>query len=251
MSDLPITDAFIATPHRFLWHPATATAILSDVHLGAEAELTRRGIFMPDVSIRPLYHAWNHLLLTLSGQKQSRLIIAGDLFDTPNPGTDAVDTAIALFEALPPSCRITLIPGNHDPAAPVLARMFHNLPLTVADAASVGGYTVIHGHEAAPPNDPQLGFIVGHQHPAVTVRNRVQSAKMICYALVILPRTGKRLILLPTFSRAPLGTNLAEYNWILNFPRPSNKDVQILGIIEGDKSQVLDFGSLASLRLPF
>jgi metallophosphoesterase superfamily enzyme len=183
MDDFPNIDGFETTAERYLWHEATGTAILSDVHLGAEAELRRRGIFMPDVSGKGIRAAWGNLCQRLKAAERSQVIIAGDLFDVPTPDAAAVEVAVELVRALPAGCRVTLIAGNHDPSREVLARIFEGLPVEVADSASVGGYTVIHGHEARHAGDAAGGLIVGHQHPAVMVRNRVQAAKMICYGV--------------------------------------------------------------------
>jgi hypothetical protein len=59
------------------------------------------------------------------------------------------------------------------------------------------------------------------------------------------------LILLPTFSRAPLGSVLSKHHWIIDLPWPGEEAIRILGIVEGAEARVLDFGTLASLRLPF
>jgi putative SbcD/Mre11-related phosphoesterase len=240
-------DGFVFTPQRFLWHEATATAVLSDVHLGAEAELRRRGIFMPDVSGKGIWAAWGVLCERLKAAGRSRLVIAGDLFDVPAPDAKAVAMAVELFRALPDGCRVALIPGNHDPSPEVLARMFDGLRVELADSATVGGYTVMHGDRAL--GRAAGGLIVGHQHPAVMIRNRVQAAKMICYAVCAIPKG--RLMVLPAFSRAPLGSTLSAPHWIVDSPWPGEEHIGILGIVEGAEPQVLDFGTLASLRLPF
>jgi metallophosphoesterase superfamily enzyme len=103
------------------------------------------------------------------------------------------------------------------------------------------------------------GLICGHQHPAVILRNRIQNAKMPCFArcdLALPGNTSKSvpLILLPAFSRAPLGSDLSERHWIVDVPWPGEERMRIFGIVERKaeaESGVLDFGPLAELRLPF
>lgn len=256
MSDLEIVDGFVATPQRYLWHEASGTAVVADLHIGAEAELTRRGIFMPDISSRALAAAWSCMVERLRERKGAgRVVIAGDLFDVPAPDADARAAATGLMEALPQNCQVILLCGNHDPPAPVLREWFRGLAVRVENTATVGGYTIAHGHEAEVKSAAQGGLIVGHQHPAVVLRDRVQSAKMICYAVCKLGTENsgpKTLIILPSFSRAPLGGNLlTERQWIINLPRPSAAQVRIAGILEGRDivGRVLDFGPLAGLRV--
>ena len=271
MSEILLKDGFAATPERCLWHAGSKTAVVADLHLGAEPELSRRGIFMPDVSSKALRQAWGRMCERVGGG--GRIVVAGDLFDVPAAGREAVEMARELFRSVPAGCEVVLIPGNHDPSEAVLREMFEGV--TVAVAVMVGGYTVIHGHESGHTVGfgegewvgkgkvrqwVPRGMIVGHQHPAVVVGNRVQSAKMICFGVCELEartavggKLGRRvpLILLPTFSRAPLGSTLSENHWIVDMPRPLEEDVRVLGIVEVDGGRVLDFGTLASLRLPF
>jgi putative SbcD/Mre11-related phosphoesterase len=260
MNDLEIADGFLATPQRFLWHEASGTAVVADVHLGAEAELTRRGILMPDVSRRALEIAWKCMADRLR-QRSARgenghVVIAGDLFDVPSPDPEARAAAIRLIQELPQNCQVTLLCGNHDPPAPLLREWFQDLPVVVEHTAAVGGYTIAHGHQLGAVDGggrAARGLIVGHQHPAVMLRDRVQSAKMICFAAC----GGKSgtvqpaLIILPSFSRAPLGSNLlTEHHWIIDAPRPSAASVRIAGIVEptGKAARVLDFGPLDGLQ---
>ncbi len=152
-----------------------------------------------------------------------------------------------LFRLLPADARIVITPGNHDPAAEILAGIFAGLPVSVADHFRLAGHLISHGH-ALPPETPAGGcWIAGHQHPAVILRTRVQSAKMACFTVL----TDSRTILLPAFSRAPLGSNLLiENNWLLPIPRPPVANIRIAGLIEPVDSrdpQVLDFGPLSLL----
>ncbi len=45
--DIALAADLFATAHRFLWHAATRTAILADLHLGIEAALIRQGLHIP------------------------------------------------------------------------------------------------------------------------------------------------------------------------------------------------------------
>jgi putative SbcD/Mre11-related phosphoesterase len=239
--DLELPGGMFATADRFLWHAATQTAVLSDLHLGAEAELTRRGIFMPDISVTPLRTSWARM----ASRKPRNVIIAGDLFDTGSPDRASIELAVELFASLE-TCKVTLVRGNHDPAP---SRLQTWLPtVTLESEASVGGYRIQHGHEAiASPH----ALVVGHQHPTVILRDRVSAAKMPCFAICSATREKLPLILLPAFTRAPLGSNLlAPTNWLLATPRPRDADIRIAGIVASKTAapQILDFGSLDLLR---
>jgi metallophosphoesterase superfamily enzyme len=250
---------FQASPHRCLWHDPTRTAVLADLHLGAETSLARQGLYIPDTSSAAIRRGWQEI----ASLKPARIVLAGDVFDSKTPDAGA----IALFRDLVSAVSgvaITLLPGNHDPEPDVLAALVGDLPVTVAASTAVAGIPIIHGHQSAdargigdgqwsgPPEEPRrhwipAGLVVGHQHPAVILSTRVRSAKMICYALCVL-RVGRArvpLLVLPPFSPLPLGSNLlTSRNWILDLPAPAGPDVRILGIVD---RQVLDFGPLDGL----
>jgi metallophosphoesterase superfamily enzyme len=237
----PPFEGFFASPHRFLWHAATRTAVLSDLHLGAEASLARQGLYLPDTSSAAIRRAW-HEIASLS---PARVVLAGDVFDAREPDGRAVGLFGDLVAAVA-SARISFLPGNHDPGVELLARMTRDLPITVEPVTEVAGIRVTHGHEV--PELPAGGLVTGHQHPAVILATRVRSAKMICYALCVVRRGGGPrvpVVVLPAFSPLPLGSNLLTgRNWILDLPAPAAAEVRVLGIVE---RRVLDFGPLAGL----
>lgn len=264
MVDLALPDDFFATPHRFLWHGPSRTAILSDLHLGVEATLAGQGLYLPDTSSAVVRTAWARLV----DRQPAQVVIAGDVFDSARTFEDSVPFFRELLAMLPRNCGVTILPGNHDPPQDTLAALFDASNLRVQPAAAVGGYAVFHGHQSADARgigegrwtagqDDERhwiprGIIVGHQHPAVVLRTRVQAAKMLCFAHATLNADGSPvdLLILPPFSPVPLGSNLlTEHHWILDLPRPADADVRILGLIEpkGRPPQVLDFGMLSSL----
>lgn len=244
--DFPILPGLLATPARFVWHASSRSAILADVHLGLHTSLAEAGLFLPDTALGALRRAWDHLVSC----DPARLIIAGDLFDCPTPDAGAVDLCRDLFSRLPPDCAVTLTPGNHDPVElPPLSPSGH---FDISPTATLDSFVISHGHELPGDLRPGQTWIVGHQHPAVTLATRVQSAKMPCYAFCEpVGRGTPGIVILPAFSHGPLGSNLlTARHWLLPVPRPGNERIRIAGLVEREppeESQVLDFGPLSML----
>jgi putative SbcD/Mre11-related phosphoesterase len=244
---LQILPGLYAAPCRYLWHPATRTAVLSDLHLGIETSLARQGIDLPDVSTPLLRQRWEELL----ARRPARIIIAGDLFDAPAPGAPARELCRSLLAAA--ACPITIIPGNHDPDGDALARMFADLPVNVEPFVLLQDMLISHGHDLTLAQAAARGgdvWIVGHQHPAVTLSTRVQHAKMPCFVVCRMEAatTPRHVVVLPAFSPVSLGSNLlAQLLWLLPIPRPPHERIEIFGIIEpaGREPQVLAFGPLS------
>lgn len=248
----PPFEGLVASPHRFLWHGATRTAILSDLHLGAEKSLARQGLYLPPTSWKAILAAWDRVV----SLDPAHLILAGDVCDAPD-GTGLEEFSM-LLERRPKNCRVTLTPGNHDPL--VFAEPFSCV--SVAPLTQFEGITVAHGHALQATGEPRA-MITGHQHPAVVLATRVQAAKMICFAQCVVGKRRMPLLILPAFSPLPLGSNLlTERNWILDLPRPADAAVRIYGIIErpgmggsggggvnggGGEGSMLNFGPLSGL----
>jgi metallophosphoesterase superfamily enzyme len=237
-TDLPITPDLFATPDRFLWHPATRTAILADLHLTA-----------PFPGNSPTRAAFARL----AARNPARVILAGDLVDLPELNESALAACRDLFALLPTACRLTLTPGNHDPADLVTALHIDSTP-----AFAFGRNLVSHGKDLLPAvaETSDLTWIVGHQHPMLTLHSRVQSANLPCYAVCEFAayHHPRRLIVLPVFSRdpgSPRGLNLrAAHSWLLPLPRPAASHIRIFGLIDSPAApaRLLDFGPLAGLH---
>jgi uncharacterized protein len=241
MDDLPLFSDLMATPFRFVWHEPTRTAILADLHLGA---LTARNLVGSKMA-----QAWGELV----ARKPRQVILAGDVMDDSAVGTVEIQACRGLLAMLDRTgaggggCRVIVTPGNHDPAG--LGAL---LGVDSAAEVRVGRYLVSHGHELT-ASRPGV-WIVGHQHPAVILRDRVRSARMGCYAVGAGSAQRPEMVLLPAFSSAaggPVGTNLLTgRQWILPVPRPGAERIRVYGLVERREGEprVLDFGTLAGLQ---
>lgn len=230
---LELLPGFYAHADRFLWHAPTSTAILADLHLGFETAIAESAGIRPDFSA--LTRQWQSIIAL----HPRRVILAGDIFHNANLAHESIDLLSAWFAQLPATVQIDLLPGNHDPAMKTLRDLF-SARVSVAKTIVDPAFTVTHGHDMKEScTNSGKPLIVGHLHPAVTLADRLQSAKMICFAWT------PSLIILPTFSPLPLGTTLlSARKWILDLPMPPTSQIQIAGII---RDQVLNFGPLGDL----
>jgi|GEM_PF-3042287 len=245
MAELELVPGWFACADRYLWHGPTKTVVLADVHLGYEVELAKRGNFFVSVNMPALRPIWNRM-----AQRGPRhVIVAGDLFDAKTPDAATIGHALELFGALPRGCAVTVTPGNHDPALRNMAEIFDEHEVHVSYEARVEDWVVAHGHDLSRCDfTDAAGVIVGHQHPAVRLGDRVQTAKMMCFAVCEVMMGGRavKLINVPAFSPLPLGTSLLNgRQWMLDCEAPAAGAVRIGGIV---KTDVLDFGLLSGLE---
>jgi len=233
---LELLPGIHATSDRYLWHASSSTAILADLHLGFESTLAGTAGIAPDFSA--LMRQWKSLV----ARNPARVIFAGDIFHDRQPAADSVAFFLSLLSLLPAQTQVILLPGNHDPSQRDM-RELAGSRATVAKFTHFADIAVAHGDDLESLRNQNLFsypiLIVGHQHPAVLLQDRIESAKMICFAF------APGLIILPTFSPLPIGVGLLNSRkWILDLPRPSDNQIQIAGIV---RDQVLNFGPLAGL----
>lgn len=178
-----IFDVWRLLPQRIALHEPTATAVMSDVHLGYCAARQRQGDAIPSRSVREELAP----LIDAAQQNEIRsLLVAGDLFER---GFDAA-LHVAFLNVLH-TLKIELIgltPGNHDRGAT-------SMPL-FAEGYDLAGWHIVHGDQAWEGDR----VICGHWHPALRRRGRKQPCFLV---------NGERLIL-PAFSLDAAGVDVAR-----------------------------------------
>jgi putative SbcD/Mre11-related phosphoesterase len=224
-------DGWQLTPEGGAIHPGERTAVIADVHLGYEWARGEAGDCIPAHSLAETLESLERVL---GRARIDRLVVAGDLVESPQPcrrtGRDVArlngwlcDREIALVVLL----------GNHDRS---LASMDLREsggsgagPPILAETLKVAGWTIAHGHR------PIEGgrSIIGHHHPALTLAGQT--------APCFLAAPGR--IVLPAFSRNAAGCDLATSR----LPEPW-QGIRFRCLVSTGQ-EVLDFGPLDSLGI--
>jgi uncharacterized protein len=207
-------DGWRLTAARAAIHVPTATAVVSDLHLGYGEARRRGGEAVPAPDVAALLEP---LRRTFRQQGVRRLVVAGDLFEA--------EVSRALVRDLLTWLRrlaielAAVVPGNHDRG---IARAADLLPVR-PDGYSVGNWRVVHGDRDLPDGP----VVQGHEHPWFRCSEQLSAP---CFLL------GPQRLILPAYSADAAGVNvLRRRRW-----RPFR-----CAVIVGD--DVLDFGPLAGL----
>jgi putative SbcD/Mre11-related phosphoesterase len=196
-------------------HLDERVAVIADVHLGYEWARGTAGDCVPAHSLRETLAKLDNLLARAAIE---RLIVAGDLVESPAPCRPTLEDLRALNGWLRErGVALTPLAGNHDP------RSVPPLPST----CEVAGWTVAHGH--LPITAPRT--ISGHIHPVL----RAGGVMAPCFLV------GPSTILLPAFTSNAAGLNVSSA------PLPGLLRSQSLRCIVATESELLDFGPLKSL----
>ena len=158
-------------PALLLRHGSERVVVVGDLHIGWEVTLSQQGIHIPSQTGKML----ERLRSIIDKEHPTRLIMLGDVKHSVTGAEleewrDVPDFFEALLKLVP---SIQVILGNHDgnlePLTPSKVEM-----LPSSGLALWGRFGLLHGH--AWPTPEILGcetLILGHLHPAVTLRDAV------------------------------------------------------------------------------
>jgi uncharacterized protein len=214
------------TPEGAAIHLSEQTAVVADLHLGYE---WARGAAGDCVISHSLDETLARLAFVLARAPVERLIVAGDLVESPRPCRRTCDDVRRLRAWLDGhGVSLLVMEGNHDRGLAELPRSDSQLLGPMPSTCMVARWTVGHGH--VPIRGDRT--ISGHHHPVL----RVDRSVAPCFLV------GPDRIVLPAFSSnaagVDVGTAAVPRSW-LAIP---------LRCLASTGTELLDFGPLTDLR---
>ncbi len=207
-------DGWLLTAARAAVHVPTATAVVSDLHLGYGEARRRGGEAVPTPNVATLLEPLRTLCQRLGVR---RLVIAGDLFEA-GVSNELVRELLAWLKSQAVEL-VAVVPGNHDRG---IARAADVLLLR-PDGFMLGKWAIVHG-DGALPNCP---VVQGHEHPWFRWSATLSAP---CYLV------GPNRLILPAYSADAAGVNVVRQRRWQAFR---------CAVIVGE--DVLDFGPVANL----
>jgi putative SbcD/Mre11-related phosphoesterase len=218
---IALDSGWCLAPEGAAIHPREKVAVIADVHLGYEWSRGAGGDLVPAHSLRETLVKVQSLL---TRAPVSRLIVAGDLVESPEPCPRTARDVNALADWLRlRGVELICLRGNHDPPRPRRS----SWPWTI----EVAGWTIGHGHRAV----PGARVVMGHHHPVL----RTAGLSAPCFL------AGEDLIALPAFSPNAAGLNVGA----AALP-PVFRDKR-LRCLAGAGGELIDFGPVEILRQRF
>ncbi|WP_297501808.1 metallophosphoesterase [Thermococcus sp.] len=201
--------------------------IVADLHLGYEVAMAREGFYLPWV----FHETVGRLAGIIERFKPKRLVIDGDLKHSFIPEWREREELRTFVEKVSPLVDETvLVRGNHD----VGTLWLRELGVEVVDELDIGHWKLVHGHKLVEGER----FIIGHEHPAIRLRDEVGAVIKVPVFLV-----GEKLIVLPAFSPWAYGNDVLR-EVVSPFLRLIREDFRVIVPLEGE---LLDFGRFSLL----
>ncbi len=214
------------------------TLIISDVHIGYEQALNKQGVMVPRFQFKDTVERLEKILKKV---KPKQIIVTGDLkheFGTISE-QEWREVLKLLDLMLKYTKDIVLIEGNHDKITKVIAA---KRSLKVVKQVVLGENLIMHGDVV--PEIPKgiKRIIIGHEHPAVSVKDKIRIEKYKCFLAGKFRRKG--LIVLPSFNLLLEGTDILQGKILSPFlkQRLDNFEVYIVG------DKIYHFGKLKNLK---
>ena len=206
-------DGWRLAPEGAVIHLDERTAVVADVHLGYEWSRGSGGDVVPAHSLAETIAKLGRLL---DRATIDRLVVAGDLVESPRPCRRTDADLARLRDGSGPAAS-TWSPSR----ATTTRRAGPGRPSSI----EVAGWTIAHGHR---PIDAER-TITGHDHPILRVGRTVAPCLLV----------GPTAIVLPAFTDNAAGLNVAQ--------SPTRWKGRGLRCWAGTGSRLLDFGPVDDL----
>ena len=237
--EVQISQDFILSSLGCAFQVSTGTLLLADLHIGYEVVLEGDGFAMPRYQTEEML---SRIDLAIDRYDPSIVVVDGDFkhnFDR-NLSAEWRDVE-KMVDRITSRSKLVVIRGNHDNyLATILARKGMHL----RKEAVMGNVKILHGHETSTPW--QGGMVFGHEHPALTLREKTgASVKVPCF---LYDKEENRLVL-PAFSPLATGSDIIrtpdEERMI---PLLSQTGVDQYIAYGFFKDQILNYQSIGELR---
>ena len=216
--------------------------IFSDFHIGYEEALNKQGILVPRFQFKDVIKRLGKIFSEIKKIKLEKIIINGDLkHEFGRISEQEWRETLRLLDFLTKFCNeIILVKGNHDT---IIGPIAEKKKVKIVEHFLVGNILIIHGNKI--PEKELLKkaktIIIGHEHPAVSLREDVRIEKFKCFLKGKYKR--KKLIVMPSFCLATEGTDVLKEKLISPFLDHDLRNFEVFVVAD----KVYDFGKVKNL----
>lgn len=222
-----------------IYFPSLKLLALSDLHVGYEADLRRKGMRFPAKEFPVLERRVKKILAKTMPEK---IVINGDFkHEFGRINNDEWRQAKKLMDLMLSYGEVVLIAGNHDV---MLGPLAGSKGLKIEKYHIEQDILFMHG-DKLPEADvlkEAKTIIIGHQHPAIGITYGARTEVVKCYLKGSYKR--KKLIVLPSMFSLTEGADLLKEKIISPFLNKID-NFDVIALIEGE---ILPFGKVKDIR---
>ncbi len=211
--------------------------VISDLHLGYEGYLEKRGVLVPRFQIKDTINQIQELLNKL---EIKTIILNGDVkHEFGKILSQEWKDITKLFDLLN-KYEVIVVKGNHDV---ILYPITDKKNIKLVQEYRIDNILFIHGDYTPKLDKTIKTIIMGHEHPAISFKDKGRIEKYKCFLKG--EYSGKTLIVQPSFNPLIEGSDVMKEQFL----SPLLKDLSNFQIRVIYKEKVLNFGKLNKLRL--
>ena len=221
----------------FTYLPAHKTLVLADLHLGFEERLARDGVLVPQIQFNEILA---RIKWAFKQVKVKKLILNGDIKHEFGRISRQEWNEIAKLVKFVQGegVEVVAVRGNHDTIFGPVAK---ELNIQEVDEVRIGDVLIMHGDYIPKKLAPII--IIGHEHPAITLKDNAKREKFKCFVKAHLKK--RVLIVQPSCNPFTQGTDITKEN-ILS-PLLAKSTAREVFIVDEKTREVLAFGKVSDL----
>jgi len=218
-----------------LYFKKEKTLILGDLHIGYEEQMHQKGIFVPKFQTKEII---DKIQSIIKKTNPKTIVINGDLkHDFGKNSEQEWKDIFKLIELIKKSCEeLIFVKGNHDNFLKTIAAQKN---ITVVEQYQIKDTLIIHGDKLIETEAKRI--IIGHEHPAITLKDKGKLEKYKCFLKGKYKR--KELIVLPSINPLSYGTDVRNSNH-----SPFVKDKSDFEVFISNKGEVFNFGKVKNFQ---
>jgi len=211
------------------------TLVIADLHLGYEEHMQKKGVLVPRLQFKQILKRLDWILERVEVKK---VILNGDIkheFGTISKTEwREVKRLIAYFEKK--NIKLVAVKGNHDT---ILG------PITKGKEVKEIRYKdILIAHGDYIPEKLEKTILIGHEHPAIILREGAKKEKFKCFLKGKYKRNT--LIVQPSFNTLTTGTDVLQENFLS--PLIENISKFEVYIVNEKTHEVLPFGKIKNVQ---
>lgn len=214
------------------------TLVIGDVHIGLEEAMNKEGILVPRIGLGKILE---HLDRIFSKIEVKRVVINGDVkHEFGEISRQEWRLTLRLLDYLIEKGKeVILVKGNHDT---ILGPIAEKREVNVVDSYVIGDVRILHGHKEEYFDEKV--FVIGHDHPCVSLKSEVRTEKYKCFLKGKF--NGKIIIVIPSFNFVSEGTDICRDKLLSPYLQGDLKNFEVF--VVGDDGEIYEFGTLKSIR---
>lgn len=218
------------------------TLVIADLHIGYEEALNKKGVMVPRFQFKDLY---KRLEKILKKAKPDTIIVNGDIKHEFGKISEQEwrDTLKILDLLLKNSKKVILVKGNHDTIlGPIAKKRYVEVVKRYEIKHRKGNILVVHGHKEIKLSKKIKTIIIGHEHPAISIRDGIRSEIFKCFLKGKYKRIG--LIVLPSFNLVTEGNDILKEELLSPFLHQKLSNFEVFVISD----KVYNFGKIKNIK---